>query len=332
MMLAALVLLLAFVLDQCLGDPRVAWHPVRLIGNWIAYLERQLRRRDRADRLGGLILYVFACGLPMWIVGLTLWLVSASFWLESIVAILWIYACLGLKDLCAHAAPIAKALKAGDLVAAQQAVGMIVGRDVSVLDEAGVARAAIESVAENFVDACLAPLCCYGFGAVLAAQFGSDPILWGSVAVVWHRVTNTLDAMVGYRNEKYRQLGCVSARMDDLLNFLPARLSIPVIALAAKISGHSAADAWTVGWRDRLKHPSPNSAHSESAVAGALGVSLGGPTQYAHGTTDKAWLGGEGRAPTAKDLYLAVQLIQQAARFGMLIIVGGCLLFAIYRG
>lgn len=326
MIFAALVLLLAFVLDQCLGDPRVNWHPVRLIGNWIAYLERQLRARGRADRLGGLILYVCACALPMLIVGCTLWLVSASRCLESILAILWVYACLGLKDLCAHAAPIAKALKGGELRRAQQAVAMIVGRDVSVLDEAGVARAAIESVAENFVDACLAPLCCYAFFAVLATQLGGDPILWGTLAVVWHRVTNTLDAMVGYRNEKYMQLGTVSARMDDVLNFLPARLSIPVIALAAKLSGQSASSAWKVGWRDRLKHPSPNSAHSESAVAGALEISLGGPTQYAHGTTDKAWLGGEGRAPTAKDLQQAVRLIQRAAWIGVVVIVMGILL------
>lgn len=316
MLVAALVLLLAFVLDQCLGDPRVNWHPVRLIGNWIAYLERQLRARGRADRLGGLVLYVGACALPMLIVGFTLCFVSASLWLESLLAILCVYACLGLKDLCAHAAPIVKALRAGDLRLAQQAVAMIVGRDVSVLDEAGVARAAIESVAENFVDACLAPLCCYAVAAVLATQFGGDPILWGTLAVVWHRVTNTLDAMVGYRNEKYMQLGTVSARMDDLLNFLPARLSIPLIALAAELSGASAAGAWKVGWRDRLKHPSPNSAHSESAIAGALGISLGGPTQYAHGTTEKAWLGGEGRAPTAKDLNRAVRLIQRSAWIG----------------
>jgi adenosylcobinamide-phosphate synthase len=321
MLVAALVLLLAFVLDQYLGDPRVNWHPVRFIGNWIAYLERQLRRLGRADRLGGLILYVCACVLPLLLVALTLWLVSASRCLESILAILWVYACLGLKDLCAHAAPIAKALQEGDLRRAQQAVAMIVGRDISVLDEAGVARAAIESVAENFVDACLAPLCCYAFFAVCASQLGGDPIFWGTLAVVWHRVTNTLDAMVGYRNEKYRQFGTVSARMDDVLNFLPARLSIPVIALAAKLSGQTATSAWKVGWRDRLKHPSPNSAHSESAIAGALGISLGGPTQYAHGTTDKAWLGGEGRAPTASDLNRAVRLIQRAALIGLLLIV-----------
>ncbi|WPJ94607.1 adenosylcobinamide-phosphate synthase CbiB [Coraliomargarita algicola] len=321
MMVAACVLALAFAMDQCLGDPRVAWHPVRLIGHWIAYLERCLRRRGRADRLGGLILYLCACALPLCFVGISLHLVSASLWLESMLASLWIYACLGLKDLCAHAAPIAKALRAGELRRAQQAVGMIVGRDVSVLDEAGVARAAIESVAENFVDACLAPLCCYLWAALLATSLGGDPILWGTLAVAWHRVTNTLDAMVGYRNEKYRKLGTVSARMDDVLNFLPARLAIPVIALAAQLSAHSAAGAWRVGWRDRLKHPSPNSAHAESAVAGALGISLGGPTQYAQGTTDKAWLGGEGRAPTAKDLRHAVSLILKAAWLGLLTVL-----------
>jgi adenosylcobinamide-phosphate synthase len=328
MILASLVLLLAFVLDQCLGDPRVNWHPVRLIGNWIVYLERQLRRRNLADRLGGFILYVCACALPMLIVGLTLWLASASLCLKSILAILWVYACLGLKDLCAHAVPIGKALRDGELRRAQQAVAMIVGRDVSVLDETGVARAAIESVAENFVDACLAPLCCYVFGVVLATQFAADPILWGAVAVVWHRVTNTLDAMVGYRNEKYLHFGTVSARMDDLLNFLPARFSIPVITLAAKISRHSAVGAWKIGWRDRLKHPSPNSAHVESAVAGSLGISLGGPTQYAHATTDKAWLCGEGRAPTATDLHSTVRLIQKAAWIGVLVIVGGIILLS----
>ncbi len=330
MILAALVLMLAFVCDQLLGDPRVRWHPVRLIGNWIAYLERFLRSQGRADRLGALILYLAACALPLLLVGLSFHLTGGARWLETILAVFGVYVCFGLKDLCAHAAPIEKALKAGDLHRAQQAVAMIVGRDVTVLDEAGVARAAIESVAENFVDACLAPLCCYALGAWFAVVIGAEPMIGGTLASVLHRVTNTLDAMVGYRNEKYRQLGCVSARMDDLLNFMPARLSILLLALAAKISGFSAAGAWKVGWRDRLKHPSPNSAHSESAVAGALGISLGGPTHYAHGTTEKAWLGGEGRAPTASDLRCSVQLIRRTAWLGVAV-VSGCLLLAIVK-
>jgi adenosylcobinamide-phosphate synthase len=197
--------------------------------------------------------------------------------------------CIALRDLIDHARPVATGLRAGDLPRARDAVQRIVGRDASRLDEAGVARAAVETVAENFVDGLLGPVFWYVMGALLLRNV--SPAAGALAALVGYRVNNTLDSMVGYRNEKYLLFGRAAARLDDVLNFIPARLSILMLALSAAICGHDAKSALRIALRDRNKHVSPNSGHPESCIAGALHVRLGGPTIYSHGTVQKPWLG-----------------------------------------
>jgi adenosylcobinamide-phosphate synthase len=197
--------------------------------------------------------------------------------------------CIALRDLIDHARPVAEALRAGDLTRARAAVQRIVGRDAALLDEPGVARAAVETVAENFVDGLLAPLFWYVVGA---AAFRNIEAATGALAaLVAYRAANTLDAMVGYRNERYILFGRAAARLDDVMNFIPARLSVSILSLSAALCGQDGLSALKVAWRDRTKHVSPNAGHPESCLAGALHIRLGGPTVYPHGTVERPWLG-----------------------------------------
>jgi adenosylcobinamide-phosphate synthase len=205
---------------------------------------------------------------------------------------LWVvYSCLALQDMVHHARPVATALEAGDLPAARTAVQRIVGRDAAVLDAPGVARAAVESVAESFVDGFFAPVCWFVTGALVAHVAGVDPLRSAILTMLVYRTVNTLDSMVGYRDERYLLFGRCSARLDDVLNFIPARLSLLILSLAASSCRLDSRSGWRVARRDRLKHESPNSAHTESFAAGALGLKLGGPLRYDDGLLEKPWLG-----------------------------------------
>jgi len=188
-----------------------------------------------------------------------------------------IYTTIAARDLCVHSMAVYRPLAKGDLAQARKSVAMIVGRDTANLDEAGVTRAAVESVAESTVDGVTAPL----LFALLA----------GPVGAMVYRAVNTLDSMVGYCSERYLQFGWASARMDDLLNFIPARLTALLMILAAPLAGLSPQGALSVVLRDRLKHPSPNSGHPEAAAAGALGVRLGGPARYRGVASWKEYIG-----------------------------------------
>ncbi|MBC2602887.1 adenosylcobinamide-phosphate synthase CbiB [Puniceicoccus vermicola] len=319
---SATILLVAISLDLIIGDPRYPLHPVRLIGHLIHLLEKILRRLGLDSYIGGGLLLILSTVIPVSTWSSLYFLFSDINWLPELWTIFLVYSCLGMGDLIRHARPIAKALERHDLPLARERVSWIVGRDVSQLYESGIARAAIESVAENFVDAFLAPVFWFGCGAILFAHTGGDPLLGGGLAILVHRVANTLDAMVGYRNERYRKLGCASARCDDLLNFIPARLSIPLISLAALISGNDARKAIRTGCRDRKNHPSPNSAHGESTVAGALDIALGGPTPYPYGTVDKPWLNAEGHPAEATDISKTMRLTTVSAIISGILIAG----------
>jgi adenosylcobinamide-phosphate synthase len=297
MLAAATILLAAVLVDAAIGDPVYRWHPVRLMGRVIHHSEAVLRKFHLSGFVGGMLLLI---------VMLTLCAGGGYFFLvavrhtgvlfEGACAVFLLYSCIALSDLGNHAGPVAKNLIKKDLTLARLEVQKMVGRDAGRLDERGVAQAAVESVAEGFVDGFLSPLFCFSAGAVLAALAQRDPVAAGTAAALAFRAANTLDSMVGYRNERYRRFGSASARLDDLLNFMPARLAIPILTLAARLNGLNAGACWRIGLRDRLKHASPNAGHAESCVAGALGLRLGGPTIYAHGTVDKPSLGdGSGR-------------------------------------
>ena len=242
-------------------------------------------------------------------------------WIAIAFDVFMVYSCIALHDLLKHAKPIAEALDRNDLPEARKAVQRMVGRDAAVLDAHGVARAAVESVAEGFLDGVFSPLSWYVFGAACAFLAHLSPLPWAVTAMLVYRTTNTLDSMVGHQNERYLHFGRVSARLDDVLNFIPARLSVPVLFMASFVCGLNSRAGWKTALRDRLKHPSPNSAHPESFAAGALGIRLGGPLQYPDGMVEKPWLGDGSPDATSKDILSVRRLVLCAGWISMLVFV-----------
>ena len=290
---AAAILFTAFGLDLLLGDPPFPFHPVRLIGATISAFEKLLRWLRWSESGGGILLVTMTIALAIGAY-LTLrhFIRGVHPFLATVLDLYLAYSCLALKDLCKHAEPIAETLARSDLTQARTELQKIVGRDTSNLNPEGVARGAVESVAENFVDGVLSPMLWYCFIAVFSHLFACPaPAAAGIVGMLAFKAINTLDSMVGYRHDHYLLFGRPAARLDDLANFLPARLCLIILFIGAVLSGEKAWAGWKISRRDRLKHPSPNAAHSESFVAGALGIRLGGPTVYQEELVEKPWLG-----------------------------------------
>jgi len=290
---AAAILIAALLLDLILGDPPLRFHPVRLIGSTITALEKLFLRLGWSGLMGGSLL---ASGTIAVFFGL--YLAARSFlgrlhpFLASVLDLYLAYSFLALKDLLKHAVPVAQALAMSDFSQARTALQKIVGRDTSNLETEGVVRGAVESVAENFVDGVLSPMFWYTLFAVLSHLFGCPaPAAAGIVGMLGFKAISTLDSMVGYRRDHYLLFGRPAARLDDVANFLPARLSLIILYIGAFFSGENARQGWKIALRDRRKHPSPNAGHPESFVAGALEIRLGGPSVYPDGTVDKPWLG-----------------------------------------
>ena len=257
----------AIVLDLLVGDPRWLPHPVKLIGRFAMALEMPFREFFRNPRLAGImaVLSVLAVtGLSTYAVILAAGLIHPL--AADIVSIILLYTTFSARDLIDHSLSVYRGLKAGNLEEAREKVSLLVGRDTNVLDEAGVVRATVESVAENTVDGVTAPL-----------FFG---IVAGPVGAMLYKAVNTLDSTFGYKNERYLEFGWAPARLDDLANFIPARLTALIIPVAAAVLKLSPLNSFRILFRDRKKHPSPNSGMSEAAVAGALNVQLGGLNYY----------------------------------------------------
>jgi len=289
------ILLGAVILDLLVGDPQGWPHPVRAIGRLVVYAERASRALICSARWAGVVTVVgvvIICGSVTILVLLLAAAVHPV--VESIASALIIYTCLGARDLSDHAWRVVRSLGQGTLEDARRHVGMMVSRETGELDAGGVSRAAIESVAENLVDGVMAPL----FFAVL----------FGPVGAVVFKAVSTMDSMIGKRNERYRAFGTFAARCDDVLNFVPARVGLLLIALAAPLVRLNARGALRIGWRDRRNHASPNSAWSEAAFAGALGVQLGGSDVYAGKTVAHPTLG-EGDPPAPAHLARAMRLM-----------------------
>ena len=275
-------LLLGFCLDLLLGDPQWAPHPVRAMGALIARLEPPLRRlfpKSSGGELGaGTALVLLVTGLSVGAAWLALALCRAIHPLLAFaMKVLLCYQFLAAKSLRDESMKVYAALKAGDLAGARKAVSMIVGRDTDALDETGVAKAAVETVAENASDGVIAPLFYLALGGPLAGTA--------------YKAINTMDSMVGYKNDRYLYFGRPAARLDDVVNFLPARLAGVLMCLAAFLTGFDGRGAWRIFRRDRKKHSSPNSAHTEAACAGALRVELAGPSFYFGRRVEKPTLG-----------------------------------------
>ena len=295
-----MMLLYAFSADLLLGDPRWLPHPVSAIAAWAKLLERSALR----SRLGGCAVWLGVMVLTCGVVWGTCAVLPAP-WIQ----VYWIYSFLAVRSLDDHAMAVIRALQSGDLSASRQAVSRIVGRDTANLNEREIARAVIETVAENLNDGVVAPLFWLGVA--------------GPVGMAGYKAVNTLDSMFGYRNEKYREFGWCPARMDDVASWIPARLTAALIWLVAAIApGMSARDSIAVTMRDASRQPSPNSGYPEAAVAGALGVRLGGVNEYAGVVGRKEFLGDELR-PLGVQSYKGMRVILYAVSTLAVLIVAG---------
>lgn len=289
----ALILMAAFLIDFFIGDPVYSLHPVRITGSVIYRFDHFLRQNRFATITGGIILLCLSTGLigtGFMLLRFGLSYVHPS--LTIIFDIFMLYSCIGSKDMIVHAQSVTHYLKAEELDNARHALQKIVGRNTRILDNHAVARAAAETVAEGFVDGVLSPIFWYAAGCTAGYLLNNaDPSFFGIGGALIFRIVNTLDSMVGYNNEIYVKFGKAAARFDDILNWIPARLSIPVLFISAILCRLDASAGLKTACKDRRKHASPNSGHPESFIAGALHLRLGGPVTYPHGTLDKPWMG-----------------------------------------
>jgi adenosylcobinamide-phosphate synthase len=271
----------AYVADLFFGDPSGYPHPVKLIGRAISFFEKRLlqwAQTPRLQRLLGIILavtIVSGAGLLTWaIIRMAAWVHPV---LSSIVVIFFAYTTLATRNLYDAPKKVIRALEQEDLNLARKEVGFLVGRDTDHLDEKEICRALIETVSENTSDGVVAPLFYLLIG--------------GPSLAMAYKALNTLDSMVGYRNDRYRYLGWASAKGDDVANFIPSRLTALLFVLSSFILGKSWRGAWRTSWRDGRKNPSPNSGYPEAAMAGALGVQLGGKNFYFGRVEEKPLIG-----------------------------------------
>jgi adenosylcobinamide-phosphate synthase len=254
---------IALLLDLVIGDPRWFPHPVRLIGWLITALEGPARRAIPDARVAGAVTALTVI-LAATLATVALLGIAGRIHplLGDAAGIVVLYTTFAARDLARHGLAVYRALETFDLAEARRLVSWMVGRDTERLTETEVVRAAVESIAENTVDGIIAPL----FFAVIA----------GPVGAMAYKAVNTLDSMIGYKNESYIDFGMTAARIDDAANYIPARLSVPILTAAAGLLGFQASAAWRIARRDGRKNLSPNSGMAEAAVAGALGVRLGG--------------------------------------------------------
>ncbi|KQU57262.1 cobalamin biosynthesis protein CobD [Rhodococcus sp. Leaf278] len=286
----AIGLLVGYGLDRVFADPK-RWHPVAGFGTTALHVERALYRDNRAAGVVHAVLLVGS--MTAFGVGSSRSAARLGGPAETVLVAAATWAALGGTSLSRVGGHMADLLDSEDLVGGRELLPSLCGRDPEFLDSDGLARAALESIAENTSDAAVGVL------------------VWGALAgvpgILAYRASNTLDAMVGYRSEKYLRFGWASARIDDVLNLVPARVTGLATILAAPLVHGSPVEAAKMWRRDASKHPSPNAGVAEASAAGALGLQLGGRTQYRHGIENRPTLG-DGASPTARDLRRAVTL------------------------
>lgn len=308
MWLTLAALLTGYILDLLFGDPRQIYHPIRIIGNLISVLEKGIRKvfpkTPGGELAGGVVLVLLTVGIstavPAVLLAIAAWIHPAVYWA---LASFWSWQILATKSLKTESMKVYAPLKAGDLPAARYAVSMIVGRDTERLSEEGVAKAAVETVAENTSDGIVAPLIFLAIG--------------GPALGFLYKSVNTMDSMVGYKNDKYLYFGRVAARLDDLLNFFPARISAWLMIAAAAVLGMDGRNAKRIYLRDRHNHASPNSAQTEAVMAGALRVQLAGDAWYFGKRYEKPTIGDPFRSVEPEDIVRANQLMYLTSFFAL---------------
>lgn len=313
-------IVMGFLLDLWLADPAWMPHPVVIMGKCITGLEKFLRARFPAtpegERAAGRVLAVV---LPVGTLLLTAAVCVVANRLHPLLGLavqtIWCWQALAVKGLAVESRRVYGCLAAEDLPGARKAVARIVGRDTQNLTEEGVTKAAIETVAENFSDGVIAPL--------VYMLIGGAPL------ALCYKAINTMDSMVGYKNQRYLHFGRAAARLDDAANFLPSRLAALFWILAAALAGQDGKNAWRIWRRDRRNHASPNSAQTESACAGALGVQLAGPAYYFGEYYDKPTIGDARRAVEPQDILRANRMLFAGAFAALLVglLLRGSILF-----
>ena len=303
-------LLIGFGIDLLMGDPHSIPHPVVGIGKLISFLEKGLRRMfpktDGGEIAAGGVLWVLVAvictALPA---GILFLCHRISPWLRLTVESIMCWQILATKALKDESMKVYTALESGDLEKSRHAVSMIVGRDTARLDDTGVTRAAVETVAENTSDGVVAPM--------LFLALGGAPLGF------FYKAVNTMDSMLGYVEPPYKNIGLVPAKMDDAANFIPSRLSALLMIAAGFLLGFDAKNGWQIFRRDRFNHASPNSAQTESVCAGLLGVRLAGDAWY-HGVLHKKkYIGDANREITHRDIILVCRLLYLTAFLTLLL-------------
>lgn len=302
--------LLGFIIDLFLGDPSWIIHPVVMMGRAISALEKILRKifpkTEMGEIMAGLCLAII---LPVGTFGisvLVLYLLGLIHpVLRFIMEVIWSWQVLALHGLWSESMNVSRALETKTLDDARKAVGRIVGRDTQNLTKEGVAKAAVETVAENFSDGVMAPLIYL--------------IIGGAPLALAYKAVNTMDSMVGYKNDKYLYFGRCAAKLDDIVNFIPARLSALLLILAAGICRQNMPKAWKIWRRDRFNHASPNSAQTEAVMAGALGVQLAGPAYYFGELYEKPTIGDADRSIGTKDIKRANVMMAAGGVMGLVV-------------
>ena len=305
-----------FILDLIFGDPYCLPHPVRLIGSLISRLEKMLYQQENKIRAGSLLtvlVLVITAAVSGGILAAAYYFNQAA---GCVVEAVMTYQILAVKCLKTESMKVYHALKDQTIEDARKAVSMIVGRDTTVLDQEGVTKAAVETVAENTSDGVIAPLIYLAVG--------------GPVLGFVYKAVNTMDSMIGYKNDRYLDFGRTAAKLDDLVNYLPSRISGGLMILAAFVGGKdfNGKEAYRIYKRDRRNHASPNSAQTEAACAGALQIRLAGDASYFGKIVHKPWIGDPGRAIEVEDIKRANRLLYLSAFFceGICILILSCLL------
>lgn len=314
-----IALIIGFFLDLLIGDPHNPAHPVRIIGNLAMAMERLYRRMlPKRLKLAGLLAWISII-VPTFLVTYLIVDLSSSinYYFGILVEGILIYFCISAKGLKVEGLKVIKVLESGDIDGARKQLSYIVGRDTKSLDETSIVRAVIETVAENMSDGVIAPLFFAG--------------LYGAPLAMAYKAVNTCDSMFGYKNDKYINFGYASAKLDDVFNFVPARLTGYFIVMAAFILGYNHKEAYKIYKRDRYNHTSPNSAHPEAAVAGALGVKLGGANYYFGKLVEKPTIGDNIKEIEVGDLYKTNNLLLVVSFMGAVLalifnLIGGVIL------
>ena len=305
-----LAVICGFIVDLIVGDPRWLYHPVRLIGKLIELLEKAMRKIFPATKLGersgGAVLAILTFLICAAVPALILWICyKINVWLYFAFEVIMCWQIFAVKSLRSESMKVYRALKTGSLEDSRKAVSMIVGRDTERLDEKGVTKAAVETIAEGTSDGIISPMFYMMIG--------------GPVLGFAYKAVNTMDSMIGYKNEKYRYFGTWAARFDDVLNFIPSRLAGLIMILSSFLSGLNGKNAWKIFKRDRRKHASPNSAQTESAMAGALEVQLAGDAYYEGKLEKKEFIGDPIRPIEPEDIKRANNLMYLTSILSLII-------------